>query len=536
MAQGTLAQDYSALATYRDPYLQAARDNSALTIPALVPPEDNGVKKTRKTLRQPDDSTGSRGVNNLASKLLISVLPANAPVFRLIINDLTVKRELAEQVGSQGTSEVQKALGQVERVGMQEIDATGVRGPAFVMIQHLLVAGNYALNVDHKTGQVRGYPLQSFVVSRDRMGNLMRGIIEEVIAYGALTPDLQDAVKTRRMEAGGGTETSKEDLEAECRVYTCVKRTTFNRFRVWQEVEGVRVDGSEGSYSEDTCPYMFVRLIPVDGEDYGRAYVSDLYGDLFNANELRRAIVSYSRTAAKVVYLVKPNATTKPKKLTDAKSGDFVTGNPDDVVALSLEKTQDFNVARAVYEDIKRALELSFLLNSTVQRQAERVTAEEVRAVIEELNTGLGGVQSLLATEFQLPFVKITLKRLERKKLFKLPPGIVTPTIVTGIAALGRSQDLQNFVQALTALGLLQQVPQELRARIKPEDFMNRIFTAAGVDPDGLFMTEEEFAQEQQKAVMMQMMQQAGPGAVQQVTKGVMDQQTEQVRAEAPAA
>eukprot|EP01032_Pedospumella_encystans_P038380 gene38380-43476_t len=261
------------------------------------------------------------------------------------------------------------------------------------------------------------------------MGNVMLGIIREVIAFGALTPELQAAVKAKRVE----DMEDEQDLEKECYIYTGIRRIAHNRVKVWQEVDGVRVAGSEGFYSEDTCPYLFLRLIPVDGEDYGRAFVSDVYGDLFNANELRRAIVTYSRTAAKVVYLVKPNATTKPKKLTDAKSGDFVTGNPDDIVTLTLEKTQDFNVARAVYEDIKRALEMAFLLNSSVQRQAERVTAEEVRAVIEELNTGLGGIQSLISTEFQLPYVKLLLKRMERKKMFSLPKGVVMPTIVTGV-------------------------------------------------------------------------------------------------------
>jgi len=526
---GTLAQEYSANETYRDPYLQEARENSLLTIPSLIPPEDNGVKKARKTIKKPDDSIGSRGVNNLASKLLISALPVNAPVFRLIINDITVKNELAALRGGEGTSAVQKDLGQIERAGMQEIDATGVRGPAFVMFQHLLVAGNYCVFLDPKTGQMRGYPLHSYVCSRDRMGNVMLGVIREVTAFGALTEKLQAAVRAKRIEAMD----DPQELERECFIFTGIRRLSANRIKVWQEVDGVLVEGSEGFYSEDTCPYLFLRLIPVDGEDYGRAFVSDVYGDLFNANELRRAIVTYSRTAAKVVYLVKPNATTKPKKLTDAKSGDFVQGNPDDVVALTLEKTQDFNVARAVYEEIKRALEMSFLLNSSVQRQAERVTAEEVRAVIEELNTGLGGIQSLVATEFQLPYVKLTLKRMERKKLFTLPKGVVMPTIVTGVAALGRQQDLQNFVQALNALALLNSVPPEFRQKIKSEDFMNRVFTAAGVDPDGLFMSEEELQEEQSRQMMQQLAAQSGPGAIQQIAKGVMDQQTEQVKQEA---
>ncbi|QIG74630.1 head-to-tail joining protein [Rhizobium phage RHph_I20] len=529
--QGSLEQKYSELETFRDPYLQAARDNAALTIPALIPPEDNGVKRVRKTIRQPDDSTGSRGVNNLASKLLIALLPTNAPIFRMVINDFTVKNQLNAAVGAEGTSEVQKALSQIERAGMQEVDATGVRGPAYVMLQHLLVAGNYLLYVDPKDGGARGWPLHSYVVERDRMGNMLKIIIKEDMAFVALSPELQEAVAAK---AGKTLDEYKKDGSREVCVFTGVERIGSDRYRVWQEVADIHVAGSDGQYTGDTLPYMPLRLITVDGEDYGRAYVSDLYGDLFNANELRRATVAWSKAASKVVYLVKPNATTKPLVLTKAKSGDFVQGNKDDITVLTIEKTQDFNVASTVYADIKKSLEIAFLLNSAVQRDAERVSAEEVRAVIEEINTGLGGMQSLLSNEFQLPFVKLLIARMERRKMFRLPKGMVKPTIVTGLAALGRSQDLQNLVQALNALAVLNTVPPEFRGRIKPMDFINRVFSAAGVDPDGLIMDDQTYQDFQQQQMMQQLAASAGPGAVNQIAKGVMDQQTEQVKQEAP--
>lgn len=531
MEKGSLEHEYSALETYRDPYLQAARDNAILTIPALIPPEDNGVRKQRKTFRQPDDSIGARGVNNLASKLLIATLPSGAPVFRLVINDIKVKNELrAAKMGPDekqtGLAEVQKALSEVERAGMQEIDASGIRSPAFIMYQHMLVAGNYAVYIDPDTGQMRGWPLHSYVVSRDRMGHVLKGIIKEVQAFGSLSPSMQELVKAKRrmaaLDAGG-----EVDLEQECTVFTCVRRTARNRMEVWQEIDGVLVEGSQGSFSSTTCPYMFLRFYAVDGEDYGRAYVSDLYGDLFNANELRRAITTFSRAAAKVVYLVKSNATTKPAALTKAKSGDFVSGNPDDVVALSIDKTQDFNVARAVLGEITAALEISFLLNSAVQRNAERVTATEVRAVMEELDAGLGGVQALLATEFLLPFVILTLARMKRKRIVDLPKDVVRPSIVVGIAALGRSQDLQALITAMNALAALNSVPAEFRERIRKSEFLFRVFASAGADVDGLFMEDEEFQEFQQATMLMQLIQQAGPGALEQVVKSLMDPQSQ---------
>lgn len=46
------------------------------------------------------------------------------------------------------------------------------------------------------------------------------------------------------------------------------------------------------------------------------------------------------------------------------------------------------------------------LLNSAVQRNGERVTAEEIRYVAGELEDTLGGVYSLLSQELQLSLIR----------------------------------------------------------------------------------------------------------------------------------
>ena len=49
-------------------------------------------------LYQPYQSVGSRGVNNLASKLLLLLFPPNSPFFRLSVDSET-KKELVNQPG-----------------------------------------------------------------------------------------------------------------------------------------------------------------------------------------------------------------------------------------------------------------------------------------------------------------------------------------------------------------------------------------------------------------------------------------------------
>ena len=81
---------YEKLAADRDSYLDRARECAELTIPSLLPYEGFTYSND---LYQPYQSVGSRGVNNLASKLLLLLFPPNSPFFRLAIDSKT-KKEL----------------------------------------------------------------------------------------------------------------------------------------------------------------------------------------------------------------------------------------------------------------------------------------------------------------------------------------------------------------------------------------------------------------------------------------------------------
>ena len=69
---------YSQLETRREPFLTRARDAAKLTIPSLLPPSGHTGHSKFST---PAQSLGARGVNNLASKLLLALLPPNSPFF-----------------------------------------------------------------------------------------------------------------------------------------------------------------------------------------------------------------------------------------------------------------------------------------------------------------------------------------------------------------------------------------------------------------------------------------------------------------------
>jgi hypothetical protein len=172
---------------------------------------------------------------------------------------------------------------------------------------------------------------------------------------------------------------------------------------------------------------------------------------------------------------------------------------------------------------INDRLGAAFLLNSSVQRAAERVTAEEVRFMAQELETALGGVYSILSQEFQLPLINLLLESLTKQgKMPRMPKDSVKPTVVTGIEALGRGQDLNklaSFLQYLQPLG-----PEVIANEMNLGDYIDRLAASLGIDTSGLIKSEEQKAQEQmmqQQMMQQQMLEQAGMGAMQKAAPAI---------------
>jgi hypothetical protein len=288
-------------------------------------------------------------------------------------------------------------------------------------------------------------------------------------------------------------------------MYTHVYRDG-NKWQAYQEIKGTKLPGTEGSYPLDKSPWIPVRFTKIDGEDYGRGYVEEYLGDLLSLEGLTQSIVEGSAAAAKVLFLVNPNGVTDMQELTDADNGAFVEGVTTDVSALQLQKYNDFRVALETVNTINERLSYAFLLNSAIQRKGERVTAEEIRYMANELESALGGIYSILSQEFQLPLVKRLMFQMERqKRLPVLPEGTVEPVIVTGMEALGRGNDLNKLNMFFQAAASIAQLPPE----INKADALMRTGSSLGIDMKGLVKSPEELQQEQAAAQQQQMMQMA---------------------------
>lgn len=499
MSMGTAEARYRQLEQTRQSYLDRARDCSELTIPSLIPPD---VHNETSDLYTPFQGIGARGVNNLASKLSIALMPPNSPFFRFMVEPYTLK-EMAQDEAAR--TSIEQQLGEYERAVMSEIETSGDRVAMHEALKHLIVGGNVLLHVGAE--KTRVIHLDSYVVSRAPSGDVLEIVVVEHVSPNALD-------KATAANISGKLEGDEKTVE----VYTHIERKN-EFFNVYQEVKGTVVSGTKGKYKKDAVPFLPLRFSRIDGEDYGRGFVEELLGDLRSLEGLSQAIVEGAAAAAKVLFMVNPNGTTRMRTIAQAENTAIIEGNRTDVSVLQMDKFNDFRVAYQAMSGIEERLSQQFMLQSSVQRNGERVTAEEIRYLAGELEDTLSGIYSILSQEFQLPYVNRKIDVLTKaKKLPKLPDNVVKPTIVTGMEALGRGHDLRKldmFIQGMTqALG-----PEVLQQYVNLQDYIKRRATALGIETEGLIKSQEQIAQEQQQAMQMQMMQQAAPGVMQEGAK-----------------
>lgn len=245
------------------------------------------------------------------------------------------------------------------------------------------------------------------------------------------------------------------------------------------------------------------------------------------------AIVGFSAVAAKIIFLVHHNSSTSIDDLAVAETGDFVQGALKDIEVLQLDKYADFRVSRDVLQDLVLRLSHAFLLQSGTVRDAERVTAEEIRAQAQELEDVLGGVYTVQSQELQLPLVRRIISVMETAgKLEKLPKDVgVEPTIVTGFAALGRGHELNRlrgfFMDVANTFG-----PEVLAQYVKLSDTIKQFALSHNVDVEDVIKSDDEVLAEQQQRLQQQVAAKmaenaAGPAAGQAV-KGVSDRVNQQ--------
>lgn len=246
------------------------------------------------------------------------------------------------------------------------------------------------------------------------------------------------------------------------------------------------------------------------GDDYGSGLVEE-YAGAFNSIEvLTQSLLNLAGIMGDIKFVVKPSSLLDVAHLNNSPSGSYHSGNPDDVTAIETQKQRDAQFIATMIERYTTQISQAFLLNSSMVRDAERVTAEEIRMVANELEASHGGVYSRLAHQWQLPLSHVLLDQLNWEGEFY---GI-EPKIITGMDTLSRIGEMENIKLWIADMAALEAIPEDVRKVINPLKYAEYSGRNRQVPWEQLTYTDQELKAQQEQAMahqqkLMQMQSQA---------------------------
>lgn len=516
---------YTELSVSRGPVVDTARSMAEVTIPSAFPPEGY---KTGDPLPGTNQSASAGFVNGLAATLMFMAFPPGQPIFRARVLEAAIQASVDED--PELYSKVQVGLARHEVAHRELIAATPMATVYTEYMRQLLIGGNALWKHLHRE-EPMCFRADQYVVRRSAAGHPLVSILKETISLQTLSDDLYDFIVERRDEASDAKEHDDEvDIYSVCKLEVGRPgKGTERTWLYWEEWEGHVLPGTTVETPYDIPPMWPGWLIPVFGSNWGRGYCEEYRGDLVALDANWSALNDGSALAALALILVKNGGTTSLRQIKEVENLSVLSGDANDLSVFNSGKTGDLNWVFSVAEAIERRLGRVFLRQSSIQRSGERVTAEELRRLGNELDKALGGLYTQIAQGSQRRIITrvIAINEDEVDDIPKLPEGVVRIEVTTGVDALGNSveyDNLMDYAQSGRAA-----FPQTFEKSHNPLDFFRRLAAAKGVKPDGLVLDDGEAGQQdaaaQQQAMMQTLMEKGAGPAVKGIADAINQQQ-----------
>ena len=510
-----LSDRWTELNSKKTNLVNRCEDYAMWTLPYLFP--RSGTKDSE--LQGPLDSTGARAVNHLSNKLIMALFAPSQPFFRLTITDevsdeLAAKAKQGDENALTLIAAMDEALAKTEKSAMKELDFNRYRTEATTAAKSLIVTGN-AMLYHPKTGPVQMYGLRDYCIVRDLSGTVVELMTLEKKSLNTFKKDIRDKLDANDKAKYGST----KDV---C-IYTQVILEDDMKYHMYQYADDLKLDESTATWTAEDLPYLPLTWNLIRGEDYGRGLVEDYAGAFHALYQLAQSEIDVVAIAADIKFLVDPGSTVDVETLNSAESGSYHSGKEGDVTVLQINKAVDMQMVESMVQRLQQQIGAAFMLQSAVTRDAERVTAEEVRQTANELDLSNGGIYSRFAEEWQYRTAILMLKRIK----VDLGDGTIDPVIITGLDSLSRAGDIDNLRLLISDLILLNEVPDDVRAEIDMGKYIAYCAVRRGVDYQKFQkgqQTKQAEVTAQQQAVAQEQQGEAAGGIAQEAARAAFQQ------------
>ena len=466
-----------------------------LTVPSVLAEEYYNTDTDQLT--NGFTSLGAEGATHLTNKLMLALFAPSRPFMRLEL-ERKVKEQLIANLGVT-EDELTSVLVAGEQDAMEQLEQAGERSVLFEILLHLVCLGNVLMDLSGDGINLIG--IRDYVVRRNAKGKVMTLVLREKYCFYELD---EQAQKEYQAKIGNAKYDDKVCL------YTWVRWTEKGyRSSVWVE-DCELSDSYKGKWTEDTMPWHPLTWRLPARQHYGVGRAEDYANDLAEHESLSRALSDGSALASTFRWLANPGGQTRPEDVTNAVNGAVVPGVANDLSLVFANIGNQLNTVLQIRQDVARRIGTGFLMNSAVTRDAERVTAAEIRVQALELEGTLGGNYSRLGVDMQKPISHWMLKKAQ----IKLQGTQIKPIIITGLEALSRSSDRDRMLTFLGDVAALDNIQPNTRARLREDNIVADMAAGAGVDRSRYVATQAEFQQRQAATEQQQLNQQAEAAAI----------------------
>lgn len=476
--------------------ISRSENYARLTLPYICPPEGSNTAEQDKG----NVAIGPRVVNHLANKVVDAMFPKDRPFFTVALTPETrtkIAIEIGEDQEAAFSEAVRTETSGVEQAGMRKMKLTSYRPVAVEAVKHKIITGNVCVR-RFPSGKRIAYGVRDYAVRRNIEGEVIEVLLRDGKKLGTLDPALKAKV----------LEVHKSLKDDDAVVLFTHYKLDGKRWRSQQAVNSIIV-GAVTYFTPRNLPVLVLAWNLARGDSYGRGLVEDHITAFHNVDVCSVAMVEMIGVMADIKFLVDPASMLDVETLNNSPRGSYHQGRKDDITTPESARRLEIGVLREVIMGWERELAQAFLLNSNSVRDAERITAEEIRFIANELESAFGGLYSRLATEWQQYEAEFVVYSLDFAKDVGGKVDIFEIVITTGLESLSRQGQLANLRAAIADLQMLEAVPEEVRGTINPMKFSSFVFTNHTVRFQEFMFTEAEM-QANRDAAMQQQQEIAG--------------------------
>ncbi len=483
-----ISDTWAAMTADKGDLIERSEEYARWTIPAVMPPEGfEGQEQSKGNV-----PTGARLVNHLANRIVEVLFPISRPFFTVAMTPeakMEVEQELGEQQSGEMAEAVRDATSRLEEVAIRKLKLTEYRPVAILAAKHLIVTGNVLLRRMEDGSRVV-YPVNRYGVERDILGAERKVVLCEKKRFSTFDEETQQSIREVHPNVK-----DEDDMEL-LTMYEYVGK----RWKITQEADSVPLDTE--TYLNDADYDLLVldwSLHP--GEHYGRGLVEDYATTFHNVDVCTEALMDLTAIVADIKFLVRPGSPLSMDlaALNAAPRGTYWPGNAEDISVPEMRARGDLGTINELISKWEGELAQAFLMSNV--RDAERVTAAEIRMLANELESAFGGLYSQLAQSWQQREAEYAISQVDFAAEIGKDSSTFEVLVTTGLESLSREGQIDNLRLAVGDLQMMEAVPEDIRGAMNPLRFAKFVFTNRSVDLQAFLNTPEEMQANQEAAM-----------------------------------